>query len=441
MRKIGIIFGLVSLLLTNCSSSNDEKLPEIVEKDIPAKNIQLSDQSGEKIPILAWGGIQRHSSVSMYKDMSDAGFTINYGYDLAAKPTMENIPHLFTALDRANEASMKQMVGALWLDFLNEQDLKRLKTHPALAGYFFRDEPTTYEWLDSLSRWVDHVQKIDNEHFCYINLAGCDCRGANWAPELVGCTDVEPSPCANFVKTYADNINTPMISVDRYTVNIDATSGQRRLMPGWYYTLELMSREARRTGKDLWAFALSTQHSVSGITYPIPTVNDLRIQMYSNLAYGAQVLQYFTYIPSTTEGFGQAPLATDGSKTSTWYLLQEMNREFQALAPVFLGAKVNWIAHTGEIPDGCTELDKSQLPKIFKDLIITEGSGALVSFLEKGEDNFLVIVNHDINENVKVKAIGNGNLYRLNRQAEPQELGQHARLLTPGDICVFFWKD
>lgn len=442
MRKLPLLISIVSFIFIRCSSSSDiGSLEVFAEDEIIAQNIQLADKSGNKIPIIAWGGINRHSSINMYKDMADAGFTINYSYDLGAKPTTENIPHLFTALDRANEANMKQMVGAMWLEFLNEQDLARLKTHPALAGYFVRDEPTTYQWLDSLSRWVNRIQQIDNEHFSYINLAGCDCRGSNWAPEIVGCTDIEPSPCANFVKTYVDNINTPMLSVDRYTVNIDAATQQRRLMPGWYYTLELMSREARRTNKDLWAFALSTAHSVSGITYPIPTVNDLRLQVYSNLAYGMQTLQYFTYVPSTTAGYGQAPLAADGSKTSTWYLLQEMNREFQYLAPVFLGSKVNWVAHTGEIPDGCVELDKSKLPNVFKSLEIAEGTGALVSSIKKGEDNFLVVVNHGINENIKVKAVGNGNLYRLNRQAIPVELGNSAQLLTPGDITVFFWKD
>ena len=443
MKKIWIIICVLSLSFFNGSSSNGKNVEKKTEeKEIPAKKIQLSDQSGDKIPILAWGGINRSGTVDMYKDMADAGFTINYADDLSTKPAADNIPHLFTALDRADEANLKQMVGASWLDFLNDQDLRRLKSHPALAGYFFKDEPTTYEWLDSLNRWVDRVRKIDSEHFGYINLAGADCRGSNWAPELIGCTGKEPSPYTRFVKRYAE-IDIPMISVDRYPVVVDTVTQQRKLFPGWYYTLERTSSEARRTGKDLWAFALSTQLFLpNGIIYPIPTVDDLRLQMYSNLAYGAQVLQYYTYVPSGNSAvWGQPPLTSEGLKTSTWYLLQEMNREFQALAPVFLRAKVNWIAHTGEIPDGCVELDKSQLPSVFKTLDISGGRGALVSLLEKGEDNFLVVVNHDINENIEVKATGNRNLYRLNRQAIPLKLGKSARTLTPGDICIFFWKD
>lgn len=442
MKKLTLSIIFLSMLFSYCSNSKDLQEPEIMEEeDVLATNVQLADNSGEEIPILAWGGINRSGTVNMYKEMSEAGFTINYGYDLSGIPTTETINSLFEALDKANAANIKQIVGARWLEFLQGANLTKLKAHPAVAGYFYRDEPTTYEWIDSLSRWVDRVQKIDNSKPSYINLAGCDCRGSNWAPELIGCTVVEPSPCSKFVQTFADKVNTSMISVDRYTVNIDPVTQQRRLMPGWYYTLELMSREARRTGKDLWAFALATTHSVAGITYPIPTVNDLRLQVYSNLAYGMQVLQYFTYMPSTTEGYGQAPIAKDGSKTSTYYLIQEMNKEFQNFAPVFLNAKVNWIRHTGVVPDGCVELKKEELPTVFKSLDITGGTGALVSQIKKGEDNFLVVVNHDINEKVKVKATGTNGLYRLNREAKPVELGKKTIELTPGDMCVYFWKD
>ena len=440
MGKRWIIISLFSLFFFNCGSSVDEKQSEIIkEDDIPAKNIQLADKSGKKIPIIAWGGINRQSSIRMYQDMADAGFTINFSHDLASTPTTANISHLFAALDRANEANVKQMVGASWTEFLSGEDLTRLINHPALAGYHFMDEPTTYELLDDLDLWVDRVRKIDDKHFGYINLAGADCRGSNWAPELIGCTGEESSPYANFVKRYAE-IDIPMISFDRYPVVIDASTTRRTLMPGFYYTLERTSSEARRTGKELWAFALATQHSISEITYPIPTVNDLRLQMYSNLAYGAQVLQYYSYTP-TASFHQQAPLSANGSKTSTWYLIQEMNKEFQAMAPVFLESQVNWIAHTGDIPDGCVKLDNSKLPSVFQSLEITEGKGALVSLLKKGEDNFLVVVNHDINDNIKVKATGKGNLYRLNREAIPMELGNTPRILTSGDICVFFWKD
>lgn len=439
MRKIWIVYSLLGFLLTNCSTYKQQNRKPT---DNSVMNIHLADQSGRKIPIMAWGGVTFASPPEMYKDMAEAGFTINYSPSSAKNLSKEGIPQLFAALDRAHEVGVKQMVGALWLDILDEQDLLHLKSHPALAGYYIYDEPTKYELLDSLSRWVDRVRKIDDKHFCYINLAGADCRGINWAPELIGCTGVEPSPYTNFVRRYAE-IDIPMVSVDRYPVVIDTATQERSIFPGWYYTLERTSQEARRTGKELWAFAMSTQLFLpKSLVYPIPTAEDLRLQMYSNLAYGTQVLQYYTYVPSqTTKAWGQTPVTMDGVKTPSWYLLKEMNQEFQTLAPVFVDARVNWVAHTGEIPNGCVELDKSKLPGIIKGLEITGGKGALVSSLKKGEDNFLVIVNHDINENISVKATSDGALYQLDRSATPMPLPRDGKILTPGDICIYFWKD
>lgn len=439
MRRVWVIFSLLSFLFTNCGTYKQHNRKST---DNLATNIRLADQSGRKIPIMAWGGVTLSGSPEMYKDMAEAGFTINYSPSSAAKPTEENIPHLFAALDRAHEVDVKQMVGALWLDFLKGEDLDQLINHPALAGYYIYDEPTKYELLDSLDRWVGRIRKIDDKHFCYINLAGADCRGINWAPELIGCTGVEPSPYTNFVRRYSE-IDIPMVSVDRYPVVIDTVTQQRSLFPGWYYTLERTSIEARRTGKELWAFAMSTELFLpNNVIYPVPTKEDLRLQMYSNLAYGSQVLQYYTYVPSkNTPVWGQAPVTMEGVKTSSWYVLKEVNQELQALAPVFVDAKVNWVAHTGEIPDGCVELDKSELPTIIKNLEITGGKGALVSSMKKGEDNFLIIVNHDINENISVKATSDGALYQLDRSAAPIHLAEDSKTLTPGDICIYFWKD
>ena len=42
-------------------------------------------------------------------------------------------------------------------------------------------------------------------------------------------------------------------------------------------------------------FACDVAHNVTDYVYPVPTVAMLRLQMYSNLAYGAQGLQYYRY--------------------------------------------------------------------------------------------------------------------------------------------------
>ncbi len=438
MKNTTIFIICLCIFIVSCKETNvDNTSDQLVTQEDVLANISLSDDSGDRIPILAWNGIDRFSSESMYKDLADAGFTINLPLDLIT-PDAEKAKLLFSALDKAAAANLKQIIGAAWLDYLSEQEVARLKAHRGLAGYYFGDEPTTYDELTSLKTWVDRVKLIDNEHLLYINLAGCDCRSANWAPELIGCTEHEPSPCARFVKTVADDIDIPMISFDRYPVILDTITFQPKLMPDWFYTLKIMAREAKRTNKELWAFASSTEITNAGTYNPVPTMNGLRLQMYTNLAYGTQTLQYYTY--KHVRSHGKAPLAADGSKTISYYMIKKMNEELIALSPVFFRSKVNWVAHTGIIPYGATELDKSKLPKIFNSLDIKGGSGALVSLIEKGEDNFLVVVNHDIHGTVSVKATGSENLYRINKKGEPVMLGDNTQQLEPGDLCIYFWK-
>jgi hypothetical protein len=59
----------------------------------------------------------------------------------------------------------------------------------------------------------------------------------------------------------------------------------------FYANLEVCSTKAREAGIPFWAFALTTAH----LSYPVPTMGQLRYQVYSNLAYGAQGIEYYTY--------------------------------------------------------------------------------------------------------------------------------------------------
>ncbi len=438
MKKTSLILILLSFLVTNCKSSNNN----IIEEDILATNISLADQSGEKIPIMAFSGLRStEATAEMYKDFADAGYSINMGSDLMWYGNAYTYPpsKLFTALDQAVVYGFKQIVSVHWLHTLSAENIAKLKSHPGLAGYHIKDEPLTYQEMNEIKPWVEKVKTLDGVHFPYANLAGADCRGSNWAPELIGCTAVEPSPFTNFVKTYVDEIDVPMVSFDVYPVLYDKTVNRRYLKPGWFYTLEIASKEAKRKNKELWAFALSTTLTGGDLDYPSATIDDLRLQMFVNLAYGAQCLQYYTYYPSDNEE-ATAQITKEGVKTPTYYVAQEMNKEIDILSPVFLNARMIWVAHTGEIPDGCCELTNSQLPSVFSSLDITGENGALVSLLEKGEDAFLVVLNRNVEGKITVKAKGSKDLYRLNKQVKPVLLGNTAQELDPGNMVIFFWK-
>jgi hypothetical protein len=235
----------------------------------------------------------------------------------------------------------------------------------------------------------------------------------------------------NFLKT----IPVPFLSFDHYP--IQRIDGKRTLHGNYYENIEIIADEAKKAGMPFWAFALATPHW----EYPAPTLSDLRLQVYTDLAYGAQCIQYFTYWNPAGDGMWNqelAPMTSTGEKTETYNTVQAMNREIKSLSKVFLNAKVIWTAHTGVIPKGCTELDKSKLPSAVKSLEISE-SGALVSLLEKGDDRFLVIVNHDVNKEITVDVAGGSGLQMVNKDGSVVPVIEKQNL-DAGDAMILFWK-
>jgi hypothetical protein len=119
--------------------------------------------------------------------------------------------------------------------------------------------------------------------------------------------------------------------------------------------------------------------------------------------------------------------------------LQKVSNEIQNLSGVFLGAKVVSIGHTGmDIPRGTKRLSK--LPAPVK-VLETIGEGAIVSVLENGSNTFLVIVNRDFKQTMKLvlevddtvkKVQKDGTLIAANEYTNATEV-------EPGDAAIYMF--
>src|SRR6185437_1527916 len=184
--------------------------------------------------------------------------------------------------------------------------------------------------------------------------------------------------------------------------------------------------------------------------YPTPTLAHLRVQVFSDLAYGAQVIQYFTYWQAGAANdptFIDAPIMRDGKRTVAYDRVKQVNAEIQGLAPAFVGSKVVAVGHIGQtIPQG-THRYKAQAPiaSIKNESAATDG--ALVSLLEKGDQRFLVVVNRDINRAGTYPIALDGSKEAASIQRLEKDGTLHAQAgrtikieLSPGDAAVFEWK-
>ena len=295
-----------------------------------------------------------------------------------------------------------------------------LKEYPAigLGGYFLRDEPGN-DAMEALGNWARRIESIDSAHPCYLNLL----PGFVFTPEAY----------EEHLRLFSEKVALPQISFDCYPVN--AGSGRCELNPRWYENLELVRSESQRTGKPFWAFALATAHG----SYPIPTIDHLRLQMYSNLAYGAQLLQYFTYWNPGTEtwDFHQAPITQEGLRSPVYELVRQMNEEIQLRAFVWAGCTVERVSHIGEtIPAGTQHL--TQLPPHFQTLQNEQGCG-LVSEIHNGGRHFVMLVNTSPAEEWRVRISTDDHVELVRRDGTSVPAQRYAPLfiLTPGNCEIF----
>ena len=370
----------------------------------------------EPFPIFAWWSIPVNAtSVERYRELREIGFTDSY-------TDFPNNDEVLKALNAAHKAGIKLYIGCPELRVKPEETAKRFMNHPAIGGYMIDDEPTADEF-QSLAELVKKVQSVDTVHPCYINLF------PTYASQKQLGTATYQEHVDQFIKT----VPVPFISFDHYPIREDSVHAD------WYENMEIIAQAAKKAGKPFWTVVLSV--AIQGF-YPPATLTHLRLQVYSDLAYGAQAIQYWTYwTPDTWEDYS-APLTVDLKRTVVYERLWEMNKEIKALSGVFKNSKVLSVSHTGDpIPRGTRYIHKLAPP--ISDLNIT-GAGSIVSELEKGNRKFLVIVNRDL-ENIAQISITVDDAEKVKRIRKdgsfyPLIFKQTLHYAEPGDIAIFMWE-
>jgi hypothetical protein len=384
------------------------------------------------IPVMSWGGIaQSEVSADNYKKLKDVGVTIDIAFFSSADA-------IAAALDAAGKAGVKLMISCPELKSDPEKTAIRFKNHPALEGYYLSDEPAQPQFQE-LADWAKRLKAADGKHYEFVNLY----PNINSNKEKFGTKDY-----SEYISTFDKIFPAPYLSFDFYPV-VDGA-----VHPRWYENMEYFVNKYQIEKRPFWAFVLTTSYlAYSGdavqpslndfyqlykaykpektFVHDIPTLGELRLQTYVNLAYGAQGIEYWSF-----RGFG-SPLDAQGKRTIVFDRLQTVSKEMQHLSGVFLGAKVLSVTHTGlNIPNETKRLSKLPAPI---QLLETVGEGAVVSVLENGNNTFLVIVNRDFKHAMKLiiatddtvkKVLKDGTLIPANEYANATEV-------DPGDVAIY----
>lgn len=137
-----------------------------------------------------------------------------------------------------------------------------------------------------------------------------------------------------------------VMAFDHYPFKADGT-----LTANYYDNLETIRRQSLLADLDFWSYIQSV-----GITGHLrkPSQNDMRYQIYTNLAYGAKGYIYFTYrtpgIESSGEPFHNGLILPDGTTNDTYGYATTLNAEVLKLGPTLLGLQSQAVYHTGTLP-------------------------------------------------------------------------------------------
>ena len=342
-----------------------------------------------EMPIIAYMGIPDwHTTDEDFRVLSECGFNVSlYPY--------RSLDLLVKACRIADKYGVKVLAPCPEMTKNPVKAANTLKREKGFFGYMMKDEPTV-DQLEELEQEIQCLKRIDSTHCFYINLLPHGYE--SW-------TLINKTPkYKKYVKTAAAT-SCQQLSFDNYSITKDG------LRPTWYHNLEIIRDESLASGKPFWAFVLSVPHHV----YPDPTLATMRLQAYSNLAYGAQAIQFFTYW-------------TPGKD-------EELNRELKSVARLFYQAKVTSVNHLVVIPEGTTKA--SVMPRNIKSLKVTGRKGAVVSQFQKDGHRYLAIVNKNYQDTMKVRIkAANATPRHLTKQLVEEPM-KTSYTVQAGDILLF----
>lgn len=364
-----------------------------------------------------------NATLENYQKLADAGLT------MVTLETDEGDWQSY--IDLAAQAGLKTLAIVLnhagyWYDNMEytglDELINYLKDCPDVFGYHMCDEPSVND-IWRLMAIKDKIRQLDDTRPIYINLL------ANASPMGMGA-----STYYEYVNIMADYLDFDFISFDIYPVLVGA------IQSDWHMCLETVADAAKRRGIPFWAFAASCWINKESTTRKRekPNSYNIQLQIYTDLAYGAQAVQYFTI--QDYGGTDYAPIMRDGTWTQAYEELKKANLNMQKRAFIFKDSNVTKIRQLGQSESHENALSRLDLPPEIESVAVT--FSATVSFVENKGNEYLVLVNNYWSADQTVSVELTSPVYSIGSDGQFDELqpGLNNIWMDKGDIVVLKYK-
>ena len=191
--------------------------------------------------------------------------------------------------------------------------------HPAIWGIDVGDEPSALDF-PYYGRVIDTVNRLFPNQFAYLNLYPNYASVAkNNAAETVN--QLGTATYAEHIERYIENVPTDYICYDYYMYSASVT--------GAYENLRIVSDACLRSGRSMWiVLQVNSNKPECWISE-----NELRVQAYSAMAFGAESIIWACY---TAGWWHNQVLDEHGEKTEQYEKLRRINAELKAIGEPYM---------------------------------------------------------------------------------------------------------
>ncbi len=202
---------------------------------------------------------------------------------------------------------------------------KRFKDHPAVWAIDIGDEPSALD-LPYYGEVVRNTVANYPNQFPYLNLypnyALPGKEGQDLSKTQLGCKDYR-----THIEVYCKNVPLDYISYDHYPW------GWRNKIPAMFENLRIVADACTATRRSLWIVLQANTYRDAKTRNRAMTVNTLRYQANTALAYGAEVLSWACW---TAGWWDNNAIDTNGVKTATYDMLKTVNAELHRISPEYM---------------------------------------------------------------------------------------------------------
>jgi hypothetical protein len=388
-KKITIVVSLLFLLL-----------------NLPVQGQKYKCPTGKNYPIVAWYSIEEnHIARAKYVELENAGFNLS----LSFYSTQNNV---LKALKETEGTNVKLIVSCHDSQSYSSAILKHIIGHPNFGIFYIKDEPFP-EDFPAVKKQLEVLHKIDKKHLPYVNLLPIYAFSQKEGNKLY----------LDYINKYIEELSPLYISYDFYPF---PRGGQR---DDYFINLELVKGVCQNYRIPFWGFVMCSTTD----NYYTTDEAKIRYQVFCNIAYGAQAIQYFTY--TVPKGCYSAILDLNYKKTGLYDVVKQVNSEIQSISKYILGSNNHRVWHTGgSIPKGTVNFSNGT--KEIKS-IESGGVGCVCSEFKNKNKRYLMIVNRDVvnPQIIQIKFLKK--VRRIMRESKSSKVYNYTILVDPGDFLLF----